>query len=240
VVKGVIDEIFAAVLELLIEQGYIQLEHYFVDGTKVEANANRHKVVWAKSRKKYQEHLQRKVKEILEEVERVNAAEDDAYGDDDPDEPGGKGEIDAEKLEMKIQELNERLKQKPGDKPLAKAVKSLTKDCLPRQKKYEEQVRKLAGRNSYSKTDEDATFMRMKEDRGAEKPLPKPARTVPARPFNAGESKRRRSKTIACRKSLFIATAAIIVVAAFAAIRKGWTEPVRRSACANWPPWLGF
>jgi hypothetical protein len=46
-------------------------------------------------------------------------------------------------------------------------------DYLPRQKRYEEQERKLAGRNSYSKTDEVATFMRMKEDRGAEKPLPK-------------------------------------------------------------------
>jgi transposase len=178
VVKGVIDEIFAAVLELLIEEGYIKLEHYFVDGTKVEANANRHKVVWAKSRKKYAERLQQKVKEILEEVERVNAAEDEVYGDDDPDEHGGKGEIDAEKLEKKIQELNERLKQKPEDKQLAKAVKALTKDCLPRQKKYEEQARKLADRNSYSKTDEEATFMRMKEDRGAANPLPKPAYNV--------------------------------------------------------------
>lgn len=72
VVKGAIDEIIAAVLELLIEEGYIQLEHYFVDGTKVEANANRHKLVWAKSRKRYEERLQQKVKKILDEVERVN------------------------------------------------------------------------------------------------------------------------------------------------------------------------
>ena len=115
------------------------------------------------------------MKEILEEVERVNAAEDERYGDEDPDDPSGKKEIDAEKLEKKIRELNERLKQKPEDKKLAKAVKTLTKDCLPRKRKYEEQERKLGGRNSYSKTDEDATFMRMKEDRGAEKPLPKPA-----------------------------------------------------------------
>lgn len=175
VMKAVIEVVFGAVLELLIEEQYVKLEHYFVDGTKVEANANRHKVVWAKSRKKYDERLQVKVQEILAEVERVNAAEDEVYGDDDPDEPGGKGEIDAEKLEQKIRELNERLKQKPDDKKLAKAVKTLTKDCLPRKRKYEEQERKLGERNSYSKTDEDATFMRMKEDRGAEKPLPKPA-----------------------------------------------------------------
>jgi len=74
--------------------------------------------------------------------------------------------------------LNQRLKEKPEDKKLAKAVKVMEKDCLPRQKRYEEQERKLAGRSSYSKTDEDATFFRMKEDRGAEKPLPRPAYNV--------------------------------------------------------------
>ncbi len=51
--KGVIEEVFTSVLELLVEEGYVKLENYFVDGTKVEANANRHKVVWAKSRAKY-------------------------------------------------------------------------------------------------------------------------------------------------------------------------------------------
>jgi hypothetical protein len=44
------------------------------------------------------------------------------------------------------------------------ALKKLETDCLSRQKKYEDQEQKLAGRNSYSKTDVDATFMRMKDD----------------------------------------------------------------------------
>ena len=43
-------------------------------------------------------------------------------------------------------------------------MRTLQEDCLPRQKKYEEQEKILAGRNSYAKTDHDATFMRMKED----------------------------------------------------------------------------
>jgi transposase len=176
--KGVIEEVFTSVLELLVEEGYVKLESYFVDGTKVEANANRHKVVWAKSRAKYQERLQEKVKELLKEIDAVNAAEDEEYGDKDLDEMGGGGEIDAEKLEKKIDELNRRLKEQPEDKKLAKAVKVMEKDYLLREKRYEEQERKLAGRSSYSKTDEDATFMRMKEDRGAEKPLPKPAYNV--------------------------------------------------------------
>jgi transposase len=176
--KGVIEEVFTSVLELLVEGGYVKLENYFVDGSKVEANANRHKVVWAKSRAKYQERLRQKVKELLKEIDAVNEAEDEAYGDKDLEEMGGGGGIDAEKLEKKIAELNQRLKEKPGDKKLAKAVKVMEQDYLPRQKRYEEQERKLAGRNSYSKTDEDATFLRMKEDRGAEKPLPKPAYNV--------------------------------------------------------------
>jgi transposase len=177
--KLVIEAIFTSVLELLVEEGYVKLENYFVDGTKVEANANRHKVVWAKSRAKYQERLREKVQELLKEIDAVNAAEDEEYGDKDLDEvEGGGGGIDAEKLEKKIDELNRKLREQPEDKKLAQAVKVMEKDYLPRQKRYEEQERKLAGRNSYSKTDEEATFMRMKEDRGAEKPLPKPAYNV--------------------------------------------------------------
>ncbi len=176
--KGVIEEVFTSVLELLVEEGYVRLENYFVDGSKLEANANRHKVVWAKSRAKYQERLRKKVKELLKEIDAVNEAENEVYGDQDLEEMGGSGGIDAEKLEKKIAELNQRLKEKPEDKKLAKAVKVMYKDYLPRQRRYEEQERKLAGRSSYSKTDEDATFFRMKEDRGAEKPLPKPAYNV--------------------------------------------------------------
>jgi transposase len=104
--KGVIEEVFASVLELLVEEGYVNLENYFVDGSKVEANANRHKVVWAKSRAKYQQRLREKVQELLEEIDAVNEAENEAYGDKDLEELGGGGEIDSEKLEKKISELN--------------------------------------------------------------------------------------------------------------------------------------
>jgi transposase len=177
--KGAIEAVFTLVLEMLVEEGYVKLENYFVDGTKIEANANRHKVVWAKSRAKYEGRLREKVKELLQEIDAVNEAENEEYGDNDLEEMGGRGGgIDAEKLEKKIAALNQRLKEQPEDKKLAKAVKKMETDYLPRQQRYAEQERKLAGRNSYSKTDEDATFMRMKEDRGAEKPLPKPAYNI--------------------------------------------------------------
>jgi transposase len=164
VMRGIMEPVFASVLELLIDEGYVKLEHYFLDGTKIEANANRYSWVWAKSTRNYQRKLQENVKKLLEEIEQANEAEDEAYGDRDLEEMGEDGPIDAKKLEKKIQELNERLKGDTEDKKLAKAVKKMSEDYLPRQKKYEEQEKIFRGRNSYSKTDLDATFMRMKED----------------------------------------------------------------------------
>jgi transposase len=178
VMREIMDEVFTAVVELLIEEGYIKLEYYFLDGTKIEANASKYKAVWAKNTKRYKDQLQQKIKELLDEIDRVNEEENEEYGDRDLEEMGEDGPIDAEKLEKKIQELNERLRGDPKDKKkLAKAVKKLEKDYLPRQKKYEEQEKKLGDRNSYSKTDEDATLMRMKGE-GRGKVWPKPGYNI--------------------------------------------------------------
>jgi len=77
---------------------------------------------------------------------------------------GGNDDKDGKQLREMVDKLNQRLKDLPDDKKLAKAVKTLETDYLPREEKYEEQEKILAGRKSYAKTDHDATFMRMKED----------------------------------------------------------------------------
>lgn len=164
VMKGIIDNVFASVLELLIDEGYVKLENYFLDGTKIEANANKYSWVWGKATKKNKEKLQHKIKELLKDIEKANEEENAKYGDKDLEELGNEHPIDSEKLAQKVKELDELLTQEPGNKSLAEALKKIKKDYLPRSQKYEEQEVKLKGRNSYSKTDEDATFMRMKED----------------------------------------------------------------------------
>jgi transposase len=177
VMKGIIQPIFAAVLELLAEEGYVNLERYFLDGTKIEADARRTSWVWAKNTQRYKGRLQQQVAELLEEIERVNAEENEEYGDKDLEELGEEGPIDAEKLERKIEELNERLREDPEQEArLGKALRKIKRDYLPRLKKYEEQERILGERGSYSKTDEDATFMRMKGT--APKAWPRPAYNV--------------------------------------------------------------
>ncbi|MFH0977201.1 MAG: IS1182 family transposase [Spirochaetota bacterium] len=162
--KATIDELFYSLIEILEEMQVIKLENYFLDGTKIEANANKYTWVWKKSNKRYRENLEKKVKALLVEIDRENEAEESEYKDKDLEETGEDANIDSEALKKRIEEMNERLREKPEDKDLKKAVKILEKDYLPKLEKYEDQAEKLGDRNSYSKTDTDATFMRMKED----------------------------------------------------------------------------
>lgn len=169
VMKDGIEAVFSAVLRYLIEDGYVTLEHYFLDGTKIEANANKYKWVWAKSTAHYKERLQDKIDELLVKIEAENEAEQEEYGDKDLEEMGGGnkrggGGMNSETLETRIERLNERLAEVMKDKKTAKAMRTLQEEHLPRLKKYEQQEQVLAGRKSYAKTDHDATFMRMKED----------------------------------------------------------------------------
>jgi len=164
VMKTVIAEVFTEVMEYLLRHGYVQMENYFIDGTKIEANANRYSFVWRKSTEKYKQKLEEKVRELLEEVERVNAAEEEQYGEKDLEELGEEAEIDSEGLKELAKRLSEKLKEKPEDKQIKKAVKKLERDFIPRMEKYERYEDSFEGRNSFSKTDEDATFMCMKED----------------------------------------------------------------------------
>jgi transposase len=162
--KDEIDRVFIAIMEMLIEAGYVNLRDYFLDGTKIEANANKNSYVWKKSVQRYKGQLQAKLKTLLAEIDEANAREDRHYGDRDLAELGGDTELSSAQLEEKLAELETRLNGVKEDKKLRKAVKHIKEDYLPRLEKYEDQERKLGNRNSYSRTDEDATFMRRKED----------------------------------------------------------------------------
>lgn len=164
VMKEAVEEVFYGIVEQLLDMGYIDLERYFVDGTKVEANANRYSFVWRKSTKKYKAGLQKKVRRLLDEIEEIEKAEEEEYGEKDLEEVGEGKEIKAEELKEAVEKINQAMKKDPKNKQLTKAKRALEKDFIPRQEKYERYEKTFKGRNSFSKTDEDATFMRMKED----------------------------------------------------------------------------
>jgi len=176
--KGKIRTVFTYVLTVLIEMGYVKMEDYLVDGTKIEADANAHKVVWAKRVKKSKAGLLEQIQGLLNEIEEANRAEDEEYGDNDLEELGSSEEINTERLQEIIAKINEQLKGQSEKKEVKKMVKELEKKYIPRLEKYEEQEQILAGRSSYSKTDPDASSMLMKEDRASAKPWPRPAYNV--------------------------------------------------------------
>ena len=169
ILADAIESVFATVIEILIEKGYVRLEDYFVDGTKIEAQAGKYSYVWAKSTRRYKRQLRDKIGRLLREAEEENEAENAQYGDHDLEEVEGE-EITAEDVERTVREIEERLADK-SSRSARKAIRILREDCLPRLRRYEQQERILGERGSYSKTDEEATFMRMKERTVAGEPL---------------------------------------------------------------------
>ena len=170
--KLIIEDVFTELLLILEQKGYIDLKDYFVDGTKIEANANKYTFVWKKSVEKYRERLQEKVRGLMEEIDRLNEQENELYPEK-TEEP--KKEITPEEIEDFARRLSEKLNKKPeeektkeekqSDKKIKKALRLIDKDYLPRLKKYNRHLETMGEhRNSYSKTDPDSTFMRMKED----------------------------------------------------------------------------
>lgn len=97
-------------------------------------------------------------------IDRTVAEENQIYLEEDLEEKREHTRITTEQVTAVVESIDKKLKQEPGNKQLKKKSKEFKKDILPRKQKYEKSLETFRGRNSYSKTDPDATFMRMKED----------------------------------------------------------------------------
>ncbi|WP_455794372.1 transposase, partial [Clostridium butyricum] len=62
---GCIENLFNQLVKKLRELNEIQFKNIFIDGTKIEASANRYTFVWKKSIDKFEDRLQKKIKESL-------------------------------------------------------------------------------------------------------------------------------------------------------------------------------
>ncbi len=151
-------KIFHQVVVLLAEEGVLSLKDIFVDGTKIEANANRYTFVWGKSIKTSKERIKKQLKELWSYVEKVYKEEQKT-----PNQPDFEA-IDADKIEATIKTINDALQGKEVDKKVKQKLHYAKKNWPQNMAKYEKQEAILKERNSYSKTDPDATFMRMKDD----------------------------------------------------------------------------
>ena len=169
--KIIMEDVFVELLMMLEKKGYINTEEYFVDGTKIEANANKYTFVWKKAIEQYKEKLQKQVHELMKDIDNLNEEEDKIY----PDKEIKPEEITPEELEEFAKKLSEKLstgiekqkskEEKEKDKKVKKIINKINKDFKPRLEKYNKDLEIIGeNRNSYSKTDKEATFMHMKED----------------------------------------------------------------------------
>ncbi len=169
--KIIMEDVFVELLVVLERKGYINTEEYFVDGTKIEANANKYTFVWKKAVKKYRAKLQEQVHELMKDIDNLNDEEDKIY----PDKEIKPEEITPEELEEFSKRLSDKLneglkkqktkEEKKKEQKIKKIVNKINKDFKPRLEKYNKDLEIMGeNRNSYSKTDNDATFMHMKED----------------------------------------------------------------------------
>ncbi|WP_142303674.1 transposase, partial [Evansella halocellulosilytica] len=162
--KDIIYEVFFSIVDLLRNHGLVKLEDYFLDGTKVEANANKYTFVWRKATERYDSQLNEKYHTIMQGIEKVTKQDEEHAGELDEQEKLEADPITSEDIKESINHLEKKLVDEPKNREVKKAKRQLEKDLLPRKEKYEKQKEILAGRNSYSKTDTDASFMRMKDD----------------------------------------------------------------------------
>jgi len=148
------EDLFYQLVEYLDEIGEINFGHLFVDGTKIEANANKYSFVWKKSTNRYQARLNTKIEQYLSEINEI-------YGY-------------CFSCETPLSEMYSALQKRAGGmefvhgrgkrKTEIQRHIELLASYMERETKYEQYNETFDGRNNFSKTDTDATFMHMKDD----------------------------------------------------------------------------
>lgn len=163
-VKTEINNIFTQTVLVLADRGFITLDVEYVDGTKIESKANKYTFVWRKTVEKNRAKLLQKIRLLLGQI-------DDAIAQDKAAE-SEKVEFTPETLRSLINELKDSLateqqasdkEQKKQQHEKKKQIKELETHC-DKLHEYDQRLDQMGDRNSMSKTDPDATFMRMKED----------------------------------------------------------------------------
>ena len=144
------EELFYQVVKTLYERGEIKYEHLFVDGTKFEANANKYTFVWRKSTTKYETRLLAKLEKLTPELSSKHGVLAEST----------EGLLFGLETRMTTPFVYGRGRRKSE---LQRDIEQL-RELLSRKAKYEKYQETFKGRNSFSKTDPDATFMRMKDD----------------------------------------------------------------------------
>lgn len=157
--------IFKQIVRFALEKGIIEGKDVFVDHTKTEANANKHKIVWKKRVDNQLNRTDQELDQLFDYIDSLNEEEDKIFGDKDLPERERKG-FDKDKVKEIVDAINNCVKEKKMSREKAREIKEKvrrTNELAERKERYEEQKKVLNNRKSYSKTDMDAVAMLMKD-----------------------------------------------------------------------------
>ena len=165
-VKDEIDNVFTQLVLILAERGFVSLDVEYIDGTKIESKANRYTFVWKKTVVKNRAKLQQKIRALLSQIDDAIAQENAAQDESVDFTPAQLTEI-CEELRGSIERASEETAKDKAEKARLRELKRQARELEKQRDKldeYDSRLEELGDRNSMSKTDPDATFMRMKED----------------------------------------------------------------------------
>lgn len=155
------EHLMTQMTNFLKELGQITDTEVFIDGTKIEANANRYTFVWKRAVTKHQaRHLKRTALLVGDIIDRYHF------------KPLWQKLVRKKHVKTILGKLKKMAKENETEfvhgrgsrkEQIQRDIEDLT-DALEKIKEYEMKLHLCGSRNSYSKTDRDATFMHLKDD----------------------------------------------------------------------------
>lgn len=156
--KVALRNVFTKVVEFMVKEKLVSLDTVYTDGTKIESAANRYTFVWGKT-------MQHSIGRIADQINDLWAYAESVTKQELLDTaPVTYQDVTPEKVVELVERIEKSLEGVEVDKKVIKKLRYAKKTWPKVLSKYDDQCKILEGRNSYSKTDNGASFMRMKED----------------------------------------------------------------------------
>ena len=165
ILSGSIEDIFADINRAIFEEEHVDLQHIYIDGSKFEANANKYTWVWKKATEKARYRLYKKITALIEEINKGMIWDRKKISTNTEYVPDYIEEVAEQYAEFWQLDENTFVRGKGKHKTVQQRQYELLRAYAEKLREYVEKI-SICGpeRNSYSKTDHDATFMRIKTD----------------------------------------------------------------------------
>jgi ribosomal protein S15P/S13E len=156
--KIYLKEAFSQIVIMLYQENILDIKDLYTDGTIMEADANKYTFVWSKSIKNNKTRILNRLDEIWQQAEKVTKKE---IMDT---RPTSIEELSPESVIETIEKIQKHIDGYELDKATKRKLYYSKSKDVKNIEKYNENEKILGERNSYSKTDQDAVFMRTKDD----------------------------------------------------------------------------